>query len=437
MHHKTVFPKNKRLFLGVLMLTDRNLIPSLPGIYLFKKDTEILYVGKAKILKKRVLSYFKKQGTDWKIDSLVKEHTHIEHIVTINETEALLLEAQLIRDHKPKFNVLLKSGQPFVYLLFIKSAIPQITIVRNKKIKGIYFGPFLHKKKARSAYDYIIKTFRLTLCKTKIENGCLNYHLDRCAGNCLSHFDVEGYQLRFELALDLLQGHYNQSLKKLAKQIKEYTEQREFEKARNLHYYIQNLETIFTTIKTRFSEKKYEQEIFLATSPIDKKLIEDASLSRKLQDFLGLKTAPVTIDCFDISHFQSNYMVGSSIRFKNGIPDKNNFRRFKIKTLTQQNDYAALQEIVARRYKNPEDIPDLMLIDGGKGQLNAIVSLFAQHQIISLAKKEELIFAPHLIEPLKLNVATDVGKALIALRDYAHHFAIKYHQLLRNKNATV
>ncbi len=412
-------------------------LPSLPGVYLFKKDTEILYIGKAKCLKKRVASYFSKQGTDWKIDSLIEEHTHIDHIITHNETEALLLEAQLIRDNKPKFNVLLKSGQPFVYIHFSNEEPRQISVTRNKKTKGIYFGPFLHKKQARSAFSYIIKTFRLHMCKTKIENGCLNYHLGLCAGNCIPNFDLTDYKIRVELALDLLQGHYNQSLKKLSQQIKIYTQQLEFEKARTLHYYLTNLDTIFTTLQTRFSEKKYEREIFLTTSPIDKKLLEDPHIGIKIQQLLSLQKAPQTIDCFDISHFQSNSMVGSSVRFNKGIPDKNKFRRFKIKTLTEQNDYAALQEIVIRRYKNLEDLPDLMLIDGGKGQLNAITKLFPQCQIISLAKKEELVFAPHLAEPIPLNVATDAGKLLIALRDYAHHFAISYHKLLRTKNFNV
>lgn len=410
-------------------------IPPLPGIYLFKKDAEILYVGKAKCLKKRVSSYFKKGITDWKVDSLLKEYTHIEHIVAYNETEALLLEAQLIRDHKPKFNVLLKSGQPFVYLAFTHEELPKLCIVRNKKIKGTYFGPFLQKGQARGVYSYLMKTFRLTLCSAKIDNGCLRYHLGLCAGSCLPHFDSQEYRLRIQLAIDLLQGHYTQSLKNLTQKIKEYTQSLEFEKAKNLHYYLQNLEIIFTTLKTRFSEKKYEREIFLTTSPIDKKLIEDSSMAQKLQEAFSLKKAPATIDCFDISHFQSSFIVGSCIRFKRGIPDKNNFRRFKIKTLTQQNDYAALQEIVTRRYKNPEDLPDLMLIDGGKGQLNAIVKLFPQCQILSLAKREELIFAPHLSEPIPLSLHSDMGRLLIGLRDYAHHFAIEYHKLLRSKQS--
>lgn len=411
-------------------------LPSLPGVYLFKKDTEILYVGKAKCLKKRVQSYFQKRHTDWKIDSLIKEYTHIDHIITHNETEALLLEAQLIRNNKPPFNVLLKSGQPFLYILFTNTNPRQIVLVRNKKKRGIYFGPFLRKLQARSAYSYIMKTFKLTICNAKIENGCLNYHLDLCAGNCMPSFDLDGYRLRIELALDLLQGHYKESLKKLTAQMKSYAQQLEFEKARTIHYYVQNLESIFETLKTKFSEKKYEREIFLNTAPIDKKLLQDPHMGTKIQTLLQLPKAPSTIDCFDISHFQSSYMVGSSIRFKNGIPDKNNFRRFKIKTLTQQNDYAALQEIVTRRYKNSADIPDLILIDGGKGQLNAITALFPDFQVVSLAKRQELIFGPHLPQPIPITTASDAGRLLIALRDYAHHFAIKYHQLLRNKHAT-
>lgn len=412
--------------------------PSLPGIYLFKKGTEILYIGKAKNLKKRVNSYFQKQHSDWKVDALIQEHTHIEHIITHNEPEALLLEAQLIRDNKPKFNVLLKSGQPFLYLLFSnKDDMPIVSLVRNKKEKGTYFGPFLQKNHARGTYMYILKTFRLGICNGVVKGGCLKYHLGLCAGNCLVTFDKQEYCLRMELARDLLQGQYNQSLKKLLQQIKDHTQRLEFEKAKNLHHYVQNLETIFTTLKTKFSEKKYEREIFLTTAPLDKKLIENHQLAIALQHTLQLQKPPYTIDCFDISHFQSSYMVGSSIRFRHGIPDKNKFRRFKIKTLSEQNDYAALQEIVTRRYRNPEEIPDLILIDGGKGQLNAIVSLLPQCHIISLAKKEELIFAPHLQEPIPLSLHSDVGRLLIGLRDYAHHFAITYHTLLRSKQVRI
>ena len=411
-------------------------LPNLPGIYLFKKNNELLYVGKAKSLKKRVRSYFQKQEKDWKIQALIEEHTHVEHIVTHTETDALLLEAQLIREHKPKFNVLLKSGQPFVFLVFTQETLPKLLLVRNKLLKGIYFGPFLHKNHVRNAHIYLLRTFALNVCNTSIENGCLQYHVGNCAGNCLPTYDLEAYKFRLHLAQSLLEGRYAESLKRLHEQIVTHAKNFEFEKARNLHRYAQNLEIIFDTLKTRFSFTKYEKDIVLVTAPTEKS--ENAKkknfeLGKKVQELFNLEKAPSTIDCFDISHFQSSFIVGSCIRFTDGVPDKNKFRRFKIKTLKEQNDYAALQEIVARRYKNSEEIPDLIVIDGGKGQLHAIEQILPNAQIISLAKREELVFGKSLTEPVPLSLHSDVGKLIIALRDYAHHFAIRYHTLLRSK----
>lgn len=409
-------------------------LPNLPGVYLFKNaENTILYVGKAKDLKKRVASYFKTQQTDWKVKALIEEHAYLEHIVTHTEPEALLLEAQLIRDNKPKYNVLLKSGQPFVYLLFTKEEYPQLLLVRNKKQKGTYFGPFLHKRQARSAYYYIIKTFKLSWCRSKIKGGCLNYHLGNCAGNCVATFDGTDYLFRIQLAKDLLRGNYHSSAKNLRAQIKVYADKLEFEKAKNLNHYLQNLEVIFQTLQAKFSEKKYERDVNYATSPLHNRTQGDVTLAEQIKEYFSLAVAPVTIDCFDISHFQSSYLVGSCIRFTHGIPDKNKFRRFKIKTLKQQNDYAALQEIVSRRYADPAELPDLIVVDGGKGQLNAVREVLPHAQIISLAKREETVFAPHIPEGKTIDESTAVGRLLIGLRDYTHHFAISYHKLLRSK----
>lgn len=409
-------------------------LPSLPGIYIFKNSLqEIIYVGKAKSLKKRVGSYFAKYGKDWKIDALLDEHANIEHIVTHTEEDALLLEAQLIKEHQPKFNVLLKSGHPFVYILFTQDPLPQIEIVRNRKNKGTYFGPFLHKNHARKVYAYLLKTFKLTWCSKKIAGGCLRYHLGLCAGNCKDIFDEEAYLFRIQLATNLLKNKYKQSLKELELKIEEYSNNLEFEKAKNLNDYYQNLEAIFATLKAKFNDTKYEKEVFLATTPLWKKTEEDTSLAYKIQQTFSLPVAPITIDCFDISHFQSSYIVGSCIRFKHGTPDKHNFRRFKIKTLTQQDDYKALQEIVTRRYKNSDDIPDLIVIDGGKGQLSAAQAVLPHALIVSLAKREERLFTPHHPEGILLDKNSDVGKLFIGLRDYAHHFAISYHRKRRNK----
>ncbi len=415
-------------------------LPQLPGIYVFKnKENALIYIGKAKCLYKRVSSYFSKQNTDWKVQELIKEHTSIDYIITKSEIEALLLEVQLIQKYKPKYNVLLKSGNPFVYLLITEQDLPVLKIVRTKKEKGYYFGPFLQKQKARSTYEYLVRTFKLRLCSTNIENGCLNYHLQRCAGNCMSTFNKEAYKTRILLAQQLLEGNYEACKTLLNKQIKLHNEQMEFEISKNLYKYLATLEVIFTTLSTRFSETSYAKDVALVTLDTKYKIEKPGQALEELQILLHLEKKPASIDCFDISHFQSSYLVGSCVRFTHGIPDKNNFRRFKIKSLQEQNDYAALQEIVSRRYKDPKNLPDVVLIDGGKGQLSAITSLAITKNTpcISLAKREETLFAETLpVEGMKLHNQTPLGQLLLALRDYAHHFAISYHKILRSKNFT-
>ena len=414
------------------MVTTHNVqsLPTLPGVYFFKDaNGSILYIGKAKNLRKRVQSYFTKQATDWKIADLIKTHANIAHIVTKNETEALLLEAQLIRDYKPNFNVLLKTGQPFVYLLFTeqKEKLSTLEIVRNKKKKGTYFGPFMQKTDARAVHAYLLRTFKLYLCNKTIENGCLDYHLGRCAGSCKPDFDHEGYGARLALAQDVLRNNHKDFLQRLNSLIAQYNQKLEFEKSAHLSHYITTFESIFNTIKTKFHERKYALDIeeVAATLPANP---ESAQALAELQKLLNLPQKPRTIDCFDISHFQGNHIVGSCIRFKDGVKDPDNFRRFKVKSLTNQDDYAALQEIVARRYKNREDLPDIVLIDGGKGQRNAIINLVAPVPCISLAKREERLFAENHPEGVVLDHKTALGKLLMALRDYAHHFAISYHR---------
>jgi len=412
-------------------------MPQLPGIYVFK-DTEsaIIYVGKAKQLKTRVSSYFRKQD-DWKVQELIKEHATVEYILTKSEMEALLLEAHMIRKYKPKYNVLLKNTNPFVYIKITKDTLPRLELVRHKKGKGTFFGPFLYKKRARSAYEYLKRSLKLSLCKTNIEQGCLDYHMELCAGNCRPEFSKDEYSIRLTIAQRLLEGNYEACEAMLIKQIQTHNENLEFEKSRRLSTYLDDLASIFKALKTGFTERKYSKDIAVLSTPLSVKVEQPIQALNDLQKLLQLDSLPETIDCFDISHFQSRHIVGSCIRFTNGMPDKNKFRRFKIKTLTEQNDYAALQEIVSRRYRNPDDAPHIVLIDGGKGQLSSVQKLFPNLLCVSLAKKKELLHTPLHPEGIPLDIKTPLGQLLIALRDYAHHFAISYHKVLRSKNFTV
>ena len=409
-----------------------NIITHASGVYLFKNQQgDILYIGKAKDLHDRVKSYFLKQDSDWKIAGLLSEYATIETIKTKTEIEALLLEAELVGQHKPKYNTLLKEGDPFVYILITKEVLPDITIVRTKKQKGRYFGPFLQKQDARSAVTFLKNTFQLNRCNKQIENGCLRYHIGTCAGTCRTDFDADEYQFRMELAVDVLQGNMNGFIQNVQQKIKEYSTTLAYEKARNTQRYLDHLDIIFATLKTKFSLEKYADQIIKVLSP--KKLTDSIpdDIALQLQSFLGLSMPVHTVDCFDISHFQSQEIVGSCIRFVDGRPDKNKFRRFAIQSLKQQDDYAALQEIVTRRYKTAEDLPDLVLIDGGKGQLSAVQQVLSSVKIVSLAKKEERLFGENFPVGVHLDMHHPVGKMLIALRDYAHHFAVSYHQLKR------
>lgn len=406
-----------------------------PGIYVFKNGHgSVIYIGKAKVLKKRVQSYFSKSSNDWKVNALVNEIASVETIQTTSEHEALLLEAQLISKYKPKYNVLLKSGQPFLYILFTQDEIPRMVLVRNKKIKGTYFGPFLQKSHARGAYNYLLRTFALEWCNSKVEQGCLRYHLGLCVGSCRPSFDLEGYRFRLQLAQQLLKGKFNESLTDIKERIAYCNKHLLFEQSKNLTRYLHDLETIFNTLKTKFSATRYDEEIALVTTPVVAPKEPNYELADEFQQLLKTEHPIRSIDCFDVSHFQSSYLVGSCIRFVDGLPDKNNFRRFKIKTLSQQNDYAALQEIVSRRYAH-DPLPDLIIIDGGKGQLSAAkMVLPPSATVISLAKREERLFIDTASEGIVLDIHSPIGKLCIALRDYAHHFAISYHRLVRKKS---
>jgi excinuclease ABC subunit C len=409
-------------------------IPHLPGVYFFKNSAnQIIYIGKAKSLKKRVNSYFQNYLKDWKIDALLNEHTTIDYIITGTEAEALLLEAQLIQEHKPKFNALLKDGNPFVYIMFDKNPLPELKIVRTKQIKGTYFGPFIHKQHARRVIRFLEQTFRLMQCKKTIPNGCLAYHIGQCAGTCRADFNPNDYLFRIELAKNVLSKDRATFIEKIKDKIKCYSAELEYEKARTLQQYLHNIEIIFAILKTEFSPIKYVDQITSTT--IAHNFLEQVStdLAQQLQVLLKVEKPIHTIDCFDISHFQSKEIVGSCIRFIDGIPQKNMFRRFKVQGMEEQNDYAALQQIISRRYKN-DPLPDLLLIDGGKGQLSAAQAIFPNAQVASLAKRLEQLFFKNLPNNgLILNPKNPTERTLLALRDYAHHFAITYHRLRRRK----
>jgi excinuclease ABC subunit C len=409
-------------------------LPKLPGVYIFKDAAgTILYIGKAVNLQSRVGTYFANYTKDWKIKALLDEHATISHIVTNTEHDALVLEAQLIQEYQPKYNRLLKEGNPFIYIKYTKKPYPTFSIARTRNTKGIYFGPFIHKTDARKTTRFIIDTFKLYRCGKKMAHGCLLYHIGKCSGSCLPNFDEAAYAFRAELALHMLKNERDIFIKRIKEEIADANRKLQFERAKNLHEYLTHVDSLFQTLNRYTSGTAYIPQAVTTSMPsaIAPSELTSQALATELQTLVGGEKPIHIIDCFDISHFQSKNIVGSAVRFIDGIPDKQAFRRFMIKTLEKQNDYAAIREIVTRRYKNPADLPDLILIDGGIGQLNAAQAVLTTPLIAALAKREETLYCPAHPHGIKLDLHTDAGKTLIALRDYTHHFAITYHRLKR------
>lgn len=500
-------------------------LPNMPGVYFFRSnDGAVLYVGKAKNLKNRVTSYLKPHE-DWKTDAMISQAVMVEHRVTSDELEAMLLEAQLIETHQPPFNVLLKSGQPFLYFVFKGGNLPRMELVRSRaRTPGEKcIGPFTNASQARILFDMVEQLFQLRLCNRKITNGCLYYHMHRCAGACRNDFDLAAYKERLKRAQQFCTNGPAKFIKELKTEIKAESDTLNFERARHLQRYV---ELLATTLGDRCNSSRLtliDQEYntgsdiwiltptqlqlfrtnnglvkrlfhFPAETPVDqllsyyrrcpstrsiftnfevpeRPLVEKfiatwhgltttsiidiisttppapvalaltmastdhtATLPEMLKQLLRLNKPVHTIDCFDISHMAGRNIVGSCVRFTNGSPTPTLFRKFHLRTVTNNDDYASLKEIVSRRYEDATKLPDLVLIDGGKGQLNAIVPLLPNANVAALAKKEERLFSPCLPSTgLKLKQQSPEGATLIAIRDYAHHVAISFQRSIETR----
>lgn len=392
------------------------------GVYLFKDALgQILYIGKAKSIADRIASYFS-SPSDYKTTQLLLDATSIETIPTGSEIEALYLEAELIKKYQPKLNTLLKEGNPFIYLFISEDKIPSLSIVRTKTKKGFYIGPFLSKKAAHGVHKYLLSELGLKLCKKKIPQGCLQYHIGICAGYCKQNFDQEFYLFKINLAKQLLSKNSQAALKSLTQEIKQASKDLLFERAKNLNNYKQNFKQILQTLQ-RLSDMPSKQ----------KTLSEGKNLEilMALMQRLGLKHIPYVIDCFDISHMQGTFIVGSCIRYVHAAPEPKSFRRFKIKSLTDQNDYAALAEIVQRRYKTKTQFPNLIIVDGGKGQISAIKPYVGNAELVGLAKREETVISADIKTSIKLDAHRLEDALILQIRDKTHQFAINYHRKKR------
>jgi len=400
-------------------------LPTTSGVYLYKDAAgTVIYVGKAVNLRKRVESYFRTNTASLKTDILVSHIVDIETIHTASEAEALILEASLIKQYQPKYNVELKDGKTYPFIQITKEEFPLVSVIRfnarlHKNIKAELYGPYVNPTLIREALQIIRKIFPFRTCDPFADKLCLYYDLGLCLGPCEGKISKEDYQRNIRSIRYILDGKKDDLYRSLHLEMEKLSRGSDFEGAARLRDQIRAIGALYSGTGDINYFKEAEQ----------------------LQRAIGLERAPVRIECFDISNTMGEQSVGSMVSFLNGKPDKNNYRRFRIKTVKGIDDFQMIAEIVRRRYtrlqKENATFPDLVVIDGGKGQLAAAMKelkgLNLSLNVISLAKREEEIFTPGKRNPIKLSHDSLGLKLLMRVRDEAHRFGLKYHTLLRAK----
>lgn len=531
-------------------------IPHQPGCYkYYDVRSELLYVGKAKDLRKRVSSYFNKVVANYKTSKLVMEIYRIEFTVTNNEHDAFLLENSLIKYYQPRFNIDLKDDKTYPFIVFKKEPFPRVFITRSIIKDGSeYIGPFTGVARVRELLNLIrqlipLRTCTLNLSKANVEKGkykvCLEYHLGNCSGPCEGLQSAEDYAENLEQVRHILKGNTGEVHNYLKTEMQQYAANMQFEKAEIykkriedlnqytskstvvnprlgdvdvisifseedrafINYmmvikgsiiYTKNIEiekkleetdeemlaiaydSLRNTFKSKTKELIAPYHIDVAEDDIniivpkigDKKHLLDLSLKNvmihrdevkrksslllsdknkeqqmevveELQSALQLSSLPVHIECFDNSNFQGAFPVSAMVCFKNGVPSKKDYRHYHIKTVKGINDFASMSEVVYRRYRRLLDenatLPQLVIIDGGKGQLGAAMEsierlgLTGRMTVVGLAKREESIFFPGDAEPLQLPYDSKAHLLIRYIRDEVHRFGITFHRDTRSK----
>ena len=529
-------------------------LPNAPGVYqYFDKDNKIIYVGKAKDLKKRVTSYFTKTQENGKTRVLVKKIVHIKHIVVNTETDALLLENNLIKKHKPRYNVLLKDDKSYPFICIKKERFSRVFMTRNVvKDSSEYFGPYTSVKTVRVLLDLIKDLYPLRNCsfdlsEKNIEEGkykvCLEYHLKNCKGACEGLETVENYNESIKEIRNIVKGNFKESLERFQIIMHDFAAKMEFEEAQKVkekvdllsnyqakstivnpsinnvdvfsiisdetHGYVNFLkisngsiiQSHTTEIKKKLEESDKEllelfiveiRQRFHSQSPEiyvpfevdlgenikvtvpklgDKKRIVELSernakyyrqeqlkqikivdperhvnrIMVQMKKDLRLSEEPKHIECFDNSNMQGTNPVAACVVFKDGKPSKKDYRHFNIKTVEGPDDFASMEEVVYRRYSRllseNESLPQLIVIDGGKGQLSSalksldVLGLRGKIAIIGIAKRLEEIYYPGDSIPMYLNKKSETLKIIQYLRNEAHRFGITFHRNKRSKSA--
>lgn len=407
-------------------------LPGQPGVYLFKdKNRVILYVGKAKSLRKRVSSYFK-PNPDLKTSILLDRLYDIDYVVTGSELDALMLEDELIKKYKPRYNVALRDDKAYPFLkLTVNEEWPRLFLARRKEKDGaLYFGRY-QGGMVRGVLRLVKKLFPIRWCRESPlrmrEQPCLYYRIGSCAGPCIHKISREDYLALVRGIIFLLEGKMDEAIEKLKKEMQKASQATDFERA---GYFRDSI---------RLLQKMIEGRVNLQKTPSPRGLAEVTELQKALK----LKKLPMRIECFDISNIQGSNIVGAMVAFLGGIPLKHDYRRFKIRSVEgKPNDLQAIYEVTKRRYAGSLakklELPDLVMVDGGMAQVNfgkkALVESGVERPIIGLAKKEEKIYFPGKKEILKLGRESPALQLLQRVRDEAHRFAIAYHREKRKKS---
>ena len=516
-------------------------IPQSPGIYMMRdSDERIIYIGKAKNLQKRVKSYFSK-NQNYKTQKLVENICDIEFVLTDNESEAFLLESNMIKKHRPRFNLELKDQQRYTYLRISDEKYPRLLVARRTRDgkflgRGKTFGPFTQGSSKLLTIGTLRKAFQIRICKTLPKKVCLEYHLGNCEGPCEFKDAQERYPKHVKALEDVLGGkdHTKVFAEKLKDEMRQAAELQQFERAKDIRDTLIRLDSLQTKQKMEYvknSDEEYfgigirEQSavvmnfrmingvirdsdrfffdlvgdnsfsnflyqyysthkvpklVIVNELPENQKLLESLLSEQagfavkiilpakgkrreiinlimkninlvhskggdpglvELKDILNLPTIPNVIECFDISNHGADFAVGSMAQFVGGRPNKSGYRKFKIRTVEGRDDYAMIGEVIKRRYlrlaeeEKDSGMPDLIVIDGGKGQLSAAVgSLMAlglELPCISLAKENEEVFVPKKRAPVVISRTDSSLQILRHARDEAHRFGVAYNRTIR------
>lgn len=392
-------------------------LPQKPGVYLFKdKFGAIIYIGKARSLRRRVASYFKK-SPELKTSILLGKLSKIDYIVTGSELDALVLESELIKEYKPRYNVALRDDKAYPFLkLTVNEEWPRLFLARKKEKDGaLYFGRF-QGSMVREVIRLAKKFFPIRWCKESPlrnrEQPCLYYRIGSCAGPCIGRIKPEDYQNLVHGIRLLLRGKTGAAVAKLKEEMQKAAAEHAFERA------------AFLRDRIRLLEKMFEGKKGFGCAPA------------------LLRLPSRRIEAFDISNIQGSNIVGAMVAFVGGAPLKRDYRRFKIRSVAgKPNDVRAIYEVVKRRYAGSlakkMELPDLIMVDGGPGQVNAgqraLEEAKVSRPIIGLAKKEELLYSPGKKNPLRLPRHSPELQLLQRVRDEAHRFAVNYHREKRRR----